>query len=287
MSKSLVSTYQVLQDHYQQFFFGLEHTPAILKDFKMTFSLRGVHHAEPYYSGMTAQEGAEVHGVAFCMNMESAANLDRNESGGYNKQNVTLKAYDGRDLHGFIYMNKTPPQGDFEPSARYLGVLVKGAKQAGLDPDYIDKLSKRPVYQPDEVTLQARKERPDPDSLKEITVEELAKHKDDDDEIWIACLGYVLPAKPWFKAHRGRDITTRVLMQFHGIPMDDNDDAGRPPYPILDELSPDELEYVTRWLDHYHLSPDGTSKKNFLGYLKEFKDQQKSGISAFKLPPIP
>ena len=131
----------------------------------MTFSLRGIHHAEPYFSGMTAEEGAEVHGVAFCMDMESAANLDRNESGGYYKQNVTLKAYDGRDLCGFIYMNRTPPQGDFEPSARYLGVLVKGAKQAGLNPDYIDKLSKRPVYKPDEVTLQARKERPDPDSF--------------------------------------------------------------------------------------------------------------------------
>ncbi len=264
----------------------IEHTPAILKDFKMTFSLRGAHHTEPYYSGLTAQEGAEVHGVAFCMDMESAANLDKNESGGYKKQMVTLKSYDGRDLHGFIYMNRTPPQGDFQPSARYLGVLVKGAKQAGLDSKYIEQLSKRPVYQPDEVTLQARQERPHPDSLKEITVEELSKHKEDPDA-WVACLGYVLPAKPYFRAHRGRDITTRVLMQFHGIPMDDNDDAGRPPYPILDKMSKDEVEYVTRWLDHYELSADGSSKTAFLGYVKEFKEQQKTGTTSFKLPPIP
>ena len=252
----------------------------------MTFSLRGVHHAEPYFSGMTVSEGSEVHGVAFRMDMESAANLDRNESGGYDKKMVTLYAYDGRELSGFIYINKNPPQGDFTPSARYLGVLVKGAKQAGLKPEYIEKLSKRPVYQPDEITLQARKDRPDPDSLKEISVEELAKHKIDPDA-WVACLGYVVPAKPYFGAHRGRDITTRVLMQFHGIPMDDNDDAGKPPYPIIKDLSEDEREYVTRWLDHYELSPDGTEKKPFLGYVKEFKEQQQSGNSTFVLPPIP
>ena len=158
-------------------YFFTEHTPAILKDFKMTFSLKGMHHCEPYFSGLTAQEGAEVHGVAFRIDMEAAAQLDRNESVTYKKEMVTLKSYDGRDLHGFIFINKTPPEGDFETSSRYLNVLVKGAKEAGLDPDYIDQLSKRPVYQPDQVTLQARQDRPDPDSLKEITVEELAKHK--------------------------------------------------------------------------------------------------------------
>ena len=76
-------------------------------------------------------------------------------------------------------------------------------------------------------------------------------------------------------------------MQFHGIPMDANDDAGQPPYPILAQLSENELEYVTRWLDHYELSADGASKTAFLGYVKEFKEQQKSGTTTFELPPIP
>ena len=255
----------------------------------MTFSLKALHHVEPYFSGLTACEGAEVHGVAFCMDAESAAQLDRMEGGGtsYDKTSVHMTSYDGRDLEGFIYINKTAPKGDFEPSSRYLSILVKGAKDAGLDADYIAKLSNRQVYQPDDITLQSRKKRPNPDSLPEITVEELAKHKGDHPEPWLACLGYVIATKVLFvqeAAHQGRDITTRELMRHHGIPLDANDDAGQPPYPILKDLSKEELEYVTRWLDHYELNPDGTSKEAIVGYLKEFKDQQNSGVTNFKLP---
>ena len=64
---------------------------------------------------------------------------------------------------------------------------MKGAKQAGLDPEYIEKLSKQPTYQPNEAVLKARRERPKPEELKEITVEELSKN-----ENWISCLGFVL-----------------------------------------------------------------------------------------------
>ena len=39
---------------------------------------------------------------------------------------VTLEAYDGRKLNGFVYVSKSPPTGEKDPSARYLGVLVKG-----------------------------------------------------------------------------------------------------------------------------------------------------------------
>ena len=30
-------------------------------------------------------------------------------------------------------------------------------------------------------------------------------------------------------------------MQLHGVPMDENDDKGRPPYPIVDNLSNQEV----------------------------------------------
>ena len=79
--------------------------------------------------------------------------------------------------------------------------LVKGAKQAGLDPSYIDKLSKHPTYKPNDATLKARKERPKMEVLKEITVEELSQNQN-----WVGCLGYVLePDKIIFNAHRGTD----------------------------------------------------------------------------------
>ena len=79
-------------------------------------------------------------------------------------------------------------------------------------------------------------------------------------------------------------------MQYHGIPMDDNDDGGRPPYPLVSSMTPGEQEYVTSWLDHYHLG--GINRlmiqtPDILGFLKEFKTQQDSGETNFELPPIP
>lgn len=177
---------------------------------------------EPAFAGLDESPGSEVHGVAFCMTEESVAELDRTESG-YNKKPVTLHSYDGRSLTGFVYMNKSPPTGgDLAPSSRYLGVLIKGAKQAGLNKAYIEKLASHEVYVADEATKKARKERPDPKTLKEISVEELAQHSDQD--TWVAVLGYVVKANSFFSSHRARDMTSRALMQYHGIPLDDNDD---------------------------------------------------------------
>ena len=250
----------------------------------MSFNLKAIHHVEPAFAGIDESRGSEVHGVAFCMALESMEELDRTERG-YDKKMVTLHAYDGRSLEGFIYVNKPglANAGDLEPSSRYLGVLVKGAKQAGLNPDYIAKLARHPVYKASPAALKAREARPDPDTLKEITVEELAQRQD-----WIGVLGYIVQTSSHFGSHKCRDITSRALMQFHGIPLDDNDDKGRPPYPLVQDLSEDELEFITNWLDHYELGPnDGDEKKPIVGYLKEFKEQQKSGCTTFALPPIP
>ena len=81
-----------------------------------------------------------------------------------------------------------------------------------------------------------------------------------------------------------------MLMQYHGIPMDANDDGGRPPYPLLKDLSEGEIAYVSQWLDHYQAgaSNDGIHNvSKIIGYLKEFKEQQDSGTTNFKLPQKP
>lgn len=70
-----------------------------------------------------------------------------------------------------------------------------------------------------------RSKRGDPAFLPEITVAQLAEHKTG--EVWVAVHGYVVkPGDRWyFGSHKGRDVTSRVLMQFHGIPLDDYDDG--------------------------------------------------------------
>ena len=160
--------------------------------------------------------------------------------------------------------------------------LIKGAKQAGLDPDYIEKLSKTPTYKPNNNVLKARSERPDPEDLEEIPYVNLKEYRNR-----VACLGYVIePDVIRMESHKGRDITSRALMQFYGIPLDDNDDDGQPPYPLIKTMEPEALEFITCWLDHYALTANDTPG-SIVGYVKEFKEQQKTGMSEFKLPPNP
>ena len=272
----------------------LEHTPALLKGFKMEFNLSGIRHVEPAFSGLAESPGSQVHGVAFKMSLESAENLTQCELSGvkplYDKKMVILHSYTGRELEGFIFMNKSPPSLNLVPSSRYLGLLVKGAQQAGLDPNYIEKLSKQPTYKPNDAVLKARKERSEKvEELDEITVEQLSKN-----ENWVSCLGYVFEhEKVSFRSLgpntrilivRGRDITIRTLLHFHGIDLDD--DKGCPPYPLLKDLQGTELDYITCWLDHYALDTND-SPRPIIGYLKEFKEQQNSNSTTFVLPPIP
>ena len=244
----------------------VDHVCAVLRGWRLAFNLPGMPKVEPSYANVVRGEDSdEVHGVAFCMTKESNEELDRTESG-YDKKEVTLQGYDERVITAFLYVNKPhiklAPQ-DIPPSARYLGILVKGATAAGLNEDYIKNLSQHEVYQPSDETLAARSALPEPQNLKQVSVEELAEHGADSSEPWIGVLGYIISTRSGFKSHRGRDLTTRMINQYHAIPMDDNDDAGRPPYPIITQLDPDVLEYVTRWRDFYLGKAQGQVSGNF------------------------
>ena len=62
--------------------------------------------------------------------------------------------------------------------------VISGARQAGLRPDYIDRLSARKVYEAPEEIVELRNARPDPSDLKPINVEELSEHKPPNEDIW-------------------------------------------------------------------------------------------------------
>jgi cation transport regulator ChaC len=128
----------------------VDHVCAVLRGWKMSFTLPGPAKVEPAYANVIkGAPGDEVHGVAFCMTRASGEELDRTESG-YNKEMVTLHAYDGRVLEGFTYVNKPGALSEVElaPSARYLGVLVRGARAGGCNEEYIQRLSQHKVRRP-------------------------------------------------------------------------------------------------------------------------------------------
>ena len=80
--------------------------------------MKAMHHVEPAFAGLIHSEGSEVHGVAFCMSLDSMKELDRNEGGGraYDKKFVTFESYDGRSLEGYIYINKVVYKEYFQSS---------------------------------------------------------------------------------------------------------------------------------------------------------------------------
>ncbi|KAK6180936.1 hypothetical protein SNE40_008899 [Patella caerulea] len=212
------------------------------------------------------------------------ANMDKVETG-YNKANITLKAYDGRTLHGFVYVNKPSATTSDErnPSKRYMNILIKGAKLAGLKHSYVDKLRTIETYAPSSEIIQTRSSLPEPDDLPQITVEELAKYTGTEPNFpnRIAVFGYILqPKSVYFQSHRGIETSAHILMLFHGVlSLGEIVGKGLPPYPVVDKLTQEEKEYVFCWLDHYL-----SSSKTPLGYLSEFREQQKSGVSSWTLP---
>lgn len=69
----------------------------------------------------------------------------------------------------------------------------------------------------------------DPSDLRVISTEELSQHGPESDDYWCCILGYVVRPNAknriGFRTKKGRDYTTRALMHFHGINMDQNDDG--------------------------------------------------------------
>jgi len=249
----------------------IESAPAVLKGYRMAFTFKGFHLVEPGFAGLLLSPGSEVHGLAVYMDKESADILDKSEghhnsSFGYGKELVSFKTYDGRDLEGFIFIGRDPNAKEYLPSKRYLNLVISGAKEAGLDDEYIKKLESQPTYTPSEATLKARELRPKPEDLPVITFDELSKNDN-----WTSCLGYVCKTEGKFPPHRGKEVTSSNL---HSR----TTDSEKPQFTLIKDMHPASLEYFTQFLDSYSLD-ENYKLKPFVGYLKEFREQQLGGSS--------
>ena len=269
----------------------LEHTPAVLRGYRLSFSFPGYPLVEPAFGNLREDPEAETHGVAFRMSRANRDRMVQVEPDEYGVRDVDLEAYDGRRLRGFIFIANNPDLEEFAPSKRYLGIILDGARRAGLCPDYLRMLERHPTYSPpDWVHHRVRRARPRLLSeLPPITVEELAQHKGDEDA-WFSVMGYVVrPVEPgFFKSFRGRDITATIYLHYKQLAWyGSHEDDGRPPYPLLRDMSEEDLEYLTQFLDYYHAgsSPDGLEAMGqIVGHLVEFRQQQESGITTWKKP---
>ena len=112
--------------------------PAWLDGFALRFNLpvgpgeRGVANIEPL-------SGARVWGAVYLLTAADCVRLDRSEGvhfGTYRRIDVEVRREDGSSRTAFTYCSSRT-RADRKPSARYLGLMVEGARQRGLPDEYV------------------------------------------------------------------------------------------------------------------------------------------------------
>jgi len=264
----------------------LEHTPAVLRGWRLSFQRPALAFVEPAFAD--AQPGApddELHGVAVRLPAADYARLAAQESS-YADPSVTVTSYDGRAIQARVFSMRSAPDAaapDIACSLRYLRVLVSGAREAGLDEAYVARLAARPTYAPSAETLARRAAAlaaAPIAALPSISVAALAAAwapaprgglAADAATARVAVAGYVfeLPrARVPFGSHHGRDITARAGRQWRGEPLDDGDDLGRPPFVAVEDRPPEERDFILCYFDAYLDRSSG----RIVAFVAEFRD---------------
>lgn len=114
---------------------------AILPYFEVQFNF----FSKTYDGGVTGVEpapGKQALGIIYEVPHDEMEKLDIIEgvpTGIYYRQTVTVVDEGGNEHQAETYRT-TDPKGPFTPTRRYLSLMIKGAKENGLDPDYINEL---------------------------------------------------------------------------------------------------------------------------------------------------
>lgn len=131
--------------------------PAILYDYELAFTLRGVPYIEPCFGNIEYNKNSCVHGLLHKMTSYDFMRLMSSEAGsnetkhGYIAKEVTCVTYDGKKIiaralqcvdgsrqyvkkHELLY-----------PSQRYMNLLINGAIEYNLDKQYISWLKSYPT----------------------------------------------------------------------------------------------------------------------------------------------
>jgi cation transport regulator ChaC len=108
-----------------------------LHGYRLVFDL-AVGRGERAVANLAPDSAARVHGVAYAIGRSQAWWLDRTEGvpRSYRRVGVSLHAGGGEVLDGFTYVSERRTPGR-KPSARYLNLLLRGARHHGLPADYV------------------------------------------------------------------------------------------------------------------------------------------------------
>ena len=118
----------------------LETRCAFIDGYRLCFGIP-VGPGERGVANLAAEEAARTHGIAYLLTVEDALRLDRTEGVPqlYQREPVHVLFDAGPAVPGFTYRSTIAVAGR-KPSARYLDILLHGARTYGLPEAYITYL---------------------------------------------------------------------------------------------------------------------------------------------------
>ncbi len=257
----------------------IQYHAGTIQGYELYFTKGSLPYVEPGYAGVRPNNEKELHGTAFCIPLEEAEGLDKQERG-YNVVPCEFVAYDGDVIIEDVglYVPKTLKEETVKkngdgmvtvaiegiPSKRYLGLLQKGAREAPLSKEWIEKLDSFEYYvTPVEIRQQTiawiKEFCNDPDRKDELwTSEKLSMYDGSNDSFppHTSIMEYIieLSSKIWvFASWKGHTVTRRNLLQFNGKSIDAGDirygEEGFRPLPKIIDCTDEEREYLFQHLD--------------------------------------
>ena len=94
------------------------------------------------YSGIMEAPGELVHGALYEMTEQELIAMDNLEDcykGDYQRETFLVLGEDGKWHEADLY-RVIDPQGPFPPARSYVEIMLEGARDLGLDPEYIRKI---------------------------------------------------------------------------------------------------------------------------------------------------
>ena len=138
-----------------------ESCPCYVPGWYLNFNVEGVPYFEPCFASIgrspwrgTPDRSMQLQAVAHRITADDFVRIQRTEGGGghaglgYEAMKINAVFYDGRKVETVTLLH-TPKAVAFyaNPSKRYFDLIVNGAKESGLSPEYISYLESNPVYQ--------------------------------------------------------------------------------------------------------------------------------------------
>ena len=116
-----------------------------LEDYALVFDHSGLPIFDEAFANLKPVAGARVWGVLYEITPDNMETLDRLEGGGaYDHQMVTVETSGGSREQAVAYISEGRTEG-LRPSRRYRDLLVAGARERDLPPDWVDQLAAIPA----------------------------------------------------------------------------------------------------------------------------------------------